>query len=138
LCCNWCSTTEAQWAGTCRASHSKYRHSSVTSDRSANLTGFIRVSQLGCVQRNHFLQWATRVTVATSGSEGSESASESEQSDPPSSLVSDAEQYERMQASHGTVGRDFKDQEDFIGYLSTCGFLCRREEELSAPRISLF
>ena len=41
--------------------------------------------------------------VATSGSEGSESASESEQNDPPSSLASDAEQYERMQASYVTV-----------------------------------
>ena len=53
--------------------------------------------------------------VATSGSEGSESASESEQNDPPSSLASDAEQYERMQASYAAVGRDFKDQEDFLG-----------------------
>ena len=53
--------------------------------------------------------------VATSGSEGSESASDSEQNDPPSSLASDAEQYERMQASYVTVGRDFQDQEDFIG-----------------------
>jgi len=53
--------------------------------------------------------------VATSGSEGSESASDSEVNDPPSSLASDAEQYERMQASYVTVGRDFKDQEDFIG-----------------------
>ena len=53
--------------------------------------------------------------VATSGSEGSESASESELNDPPSSLASDAEQYERMQASYAAVGRDFKDQEDFIG-----------------------
>ena len=53
--------------------------------------------------------------VATSGSEGSESASDSEQNDPPSSLASDAEQYERMQASYVTVGRDFKDQEDLIG-----------------------
>ena len=33
--------------------------------------------------------------VATSGSEGSESASDSEQNDPPSSLASDAEQYEQ-------------------------------------------
>ena len=41
--------------------------------------------------------------------------SESEQNDPPSSLASDAEQYERMQASYAAVGRDFKDQEDFIG-----------------------
>ena len=53
--------------------------------------------------------------MATSGSEGSESASESELNDPPSSLASDAEQYERMQASYAAVGRDFKDQEDFIG-----------------------
>ena len=53
--------------------------------------------------------------VATSGSEGSESASESEQNDPPSSPASDAEQYERMQASYAAVGRDFKDEEDFLG-----------------------
>ena len=53
--------------------------------------------------------------MATSDCEGSESASDSEQNDPPSSLASDAEQYERMQASYVTVGRDFKDQEDFIG-----------------------
>ena len=53
--------------------------------------------------------------VATSGSEGSESASDSEQNDPPSSLASDAEQYERMQASYVAVGRDFHDQEDLIG-----------------------
>ena len=50
--------------------------------------------------------------MATSGSEGSESASESEQNDPPSSLASDAEQYERMQACSVAVGRDFKDQEN--------------------------
>ena len=54
-------------------------------------------------------------TVATSGSEGSESASESEQNDPPSSLASDGEQYERMQASYAALGRNFKDQEAFIG-----------------------
>ena len=55
--------------------------------------------------------------VATSGSEGSESASDSEQNDPPSSLASDgdAEQYERMLASYVAVGRDFHHQEDFIG-----------------------
>ena len=53
--------------------------------------------------------------MATSGSEGGESASDSEQNDPPSSLASDAEQYERMQASYVTVGQDFQDQEDFIG-----------------------
>ena len=51
--------------------------------------------------------------VATSGSEGSESASDSEQNDPPSSLASDAEQYERMQASYVSVGRDFKDHVKF-------------------------
>ena len=53
--------------------------------------------------------------VGTSHSEGSESASDSEQNDPPSSLASDAEQYERMQASYVAVGRDFHDQEDLIG-----------------------
>ena len=57
--------------------------------------------------------------VVTSDSEGSESASDSEQqNDPPSSLASDAEQYERMQASYLAVGRDFHDQEDSLG-LST-------------------
>ena len=45
--------------------------------------------------------------VATSG--------ESEQNDPPSSLASDAEQYERTQASYTAVGRDFNDKEAFIG-----------------------
>ena len=50
-----------------------------------------------------------------SGSEGSESASESEQNDPPSSLAADAEQYERMQASYATVGCDFQEQEDLLG-----------------------
>ena len=53
--------------------------------------------------------------IATSDSEGSESASESEQNDPPSSLASDAEQYERMQATYTAVGRDFKEKEAFIG-----------------------
>ena len=46
---------------------------------------------------------------------GSESASDSEQNDPPSSLASDAEQYELMQASYVAVGKDFHDQEDLIG-----------------------
>ena len=46
--------------------------------------------------------------VAISGSEGSKSASESEQNEPPSSLASDAEQYERMQASYTAVGRDLR------------------------------
>ena len=56
----------------------------------------------------------TRLSRFHSGSEGSESASDSEQNDPPSSLASDAEQYERMQASYVAVGRDFHDQEDLI------------------------
>ena len=51
----------------------------------------------------------------TSDSDGSESVSDSEQNDPPSSLTADAEQYELMQASYGAVGKDFHDQEDFIG-----------------------
>ena len=51
----------------------------------------------------------------TSDSEGSESASDSEQNDPPSSLAADAEQYELMQASYAAVGKDFHDQEDLIG-----------------------
>ena len=37
------------------------------------------------------------------------------QNDPPSSLASDAEQYELMQASYVAVGKDFHDQEDLIG-----------------------
>ena len=53
--------------------------------------------------------------VATSDSEGSESARDSEQNDPPSSLASDTEQYERMQASYVAAGRDFHDQEDLLG-----------------------
>ena len=53
--------------------------------------------------------------AATSDSEDSESASDSEQNGPPSSLASDAEQYERMQASYVAVGRDFSDQDDLIG-----------------------
>ena len=53
--------------------------------------------------------------VVISDSEDSESASDSEQNDPPSSLASDAEQYELMQASYVAVGRDFHDQEDLIG-----------------------
>ena len=51
----------------------------------------------------------------TSDSDGSESVSDSEQNDPPSSLAADAEQYELMQASYGAVGKDFHDEEDFIG-----------------------
>ena len=51
----------------------------------------------------------------TSDSEGSESASDSEQNDPPSWLVADAEQYELMQVSYAAVGKDFHDQEDLIG-----------------------
>eukprot|EP00434_Breviolum_minutum_P044395 symbB.v1.2.039646.t1/scaffold6701.1/size16094/3 len=47
----------------------------------------------------------------TSDSEGSESASDSEQNDPPSSLAADAEQYELMQTSYVAVGKDFHDQE---------------------------
>ena len=51
----------------------------------------------------------------TSDSEGSESASESEQNDPPSSLMADAEQYELMQVSYAAVGKDFHDEEDLMG-----------------------
>ena len=50
-----------------------------------------------------------------SDSEGSESASDSDQNDPPSSLVADAEQYELMQIAYATVGKDFTGQEDLIG-----------------------
>ena len=53
--------------------------------------------------------------VGTSDSEGSESASGSEQNDPPSSLASDAEQYELMQASYVAVGRDFQTKKISLG-----------------------
>ena len=43
----------------------------------------------------------------TSDSEGSESASDSDQNDPPSSLVADAEQYELMQVAYAAVGKNF-------------------------------
>ena len=58
--------------------------------------------------------WLIRTHIATSDSEGSDSASESEQNELSSSLVSDSEQYERMQATYTAVGRDFKDKEAFI------------------------
>ena len=51
-------------------------------------------------------------------SEDSDSTSESEQNDLPSSLASDSEQYERMQAAYSAVGRDYKlgsNKEAFIG-----------------------
>ena len=48
-------------------------------------------------------------------SEGSESASDSDQNDPPSSLVADAEQYELMQIAYAAVGKNFTGQEDLIG-----------------------
>ena len=53
-----------------------------------------------------------------SDSDGSESASDSEQNDPPSSLVADAEQYELMQTVYAAVGKDFQDvagSDDLIG-----------------------
>ena len=53
-----------------------------------------------------------------SDSDGSESASDSEQNDPPSSLVADAEQYELMQIAYAAVGKDFQDvagSDDLIG-----------------------
>ena len=50
-----------------------------------------------------------------SDSEGSESASDSDQNDPPSSLVADAQQYELMQIAYAAVGKDFTGQEDLIG-----------------------
>ena len=40
-----------------------------------------------------------------SDSDGSESVSDSELNDPPSSLAADAEQYELMQTSYGAVGQ---------------------------------
>ena len=42
-----------------------------------------------------------------SDSDGSESASDSEQNDPSSSLVADTEQYDLMQIAYTAVGKDF-------------------------------
>ena len=50
-----------------------------------------------------------------SDSDVSESASDSEQNDPPSSLVADAEQYELMQIAYAAAGKDFTGNEDLIG-----------------------
>eukprot|EP00434_Breviolum_minutum_P014838 symbB.v1.2.013083.t1/scaffold920.1/size152120/5 len=50
-----------------------------------------------------------------SDSDGSENASDSEQNDPPSSLVADAEQYEFMQRAYAAVGKDFTGKDDLIG-----------------------
>ena len=50
-----------------------------------------------------------------SDSEGSESASDSDQNDPPTSLVADAEQYELMQVACAAGGKNFNGQEDLIG-----------------------
>ena len=50
-----------------------------------------------------------------SDSDGSESASDSEQNDPPSSLVADAEQYELMQRAYAAVGEDFTGKDDLFG-----------------------
>ena len=44
-----------------------------------------------------------------------ESASDSEQNDPPSSLVADAEQYELMPRAYAAVGEDFTGKDDLIG-----------------------
>ena len=53
--------------------------------------------------------------IATSDSEKSDSASETEQNEPASSLASDSEQYELMQAAYTEVGRDFIDKGAFSG-----------------------
>ena len=47
--------------------------------------------------------------------DGSESASDSEQNDPPSSLAADAEQYELMQRAYAAVGTNFSGKDDLIG-----------------------
>ena len=60
-----------------------------------------------------------------SDSDGSESASDSEQNDPPSSLVADAEQYELMQRAYAAVGEDFTGKDDLIG--AKCSKLLRLE-----------
>ena len=50
-----------------------------------------------------------------SDSDGSESASDSEQNDRPSTLVADTEQYELMQRAYAAVGKDFTSKDDLIG-----------------------
>ena len=67
-----------------------------------------------------------------SNSEGSESASDSDQNDPPSSLVADAEQYELMQIAYAAVGKDFTGQEDLIGWE------CRKLQKLEFLRGGLW
>eukprot|EP00434_Breviolum_minutum_P019515 symbB.v1.2.017213.t1/scaffold1339.1/size137066/4 len=62
-----------------------------------------------------YVQQESPLPGDTSDSEGSESASDSEQNDPPSSLVADAEQYELMQIAYAAVGKDFTGQDDLIG-----------------------
>ena len=57
----------------------------------------------------------------TSDSDGSDSASDLEQNDPPSSLAADAEQYELMQASYVCSGRTFMTQRISLGQ-STANF----------------
>ena len=47
--------------------------------------------------------------------ERSESASDSDQNDPLSSLVADAEQYELMQIAYAAVGKDFTGQRISLG-----------------------
>ena len=50
-----------------------------------------------------------------SNSDGSESASDSEQNDSPSLLVADTEQSELMQRAYAAVGEDFTGKDDLIG-----------------------
>eukprot|EP00434_Breviolum_minutum_P039870 symbB.v1.2.035412.t1/scaffold4762.1/size40733/3 len=75
------------------------------------------VIQLAAHEKDPSLEQAMSEGDA-SDSDGSESASDSEQNDPPSSLVADAEQYELMQIAYAAVGQDFKDVtggDDLIG-----------------------
>ena len=60
-----------------------------------------------------------------SDSDGSESASDSEQNDPPSSLVADAEQHELMKRAYAAVGKDFTGKDDVIG--AKCSKLLKLE-----------
>ena len=57
----------------------------------------------------------SRVFLHVSDSDGSESASDSEQNDSASSLVADTEQYELMQRAYAAVGEDFTGKDDLIG-----------------------
>ena len=53
--------------------------------------------------------------AVSEGDASDSEGSDSDQNDPPSSPVADAEQYELMQIAYAAVGKDFTGQEDLIG-----------------------